>query len=325
MELKLNLILDMNYVLNKLVFVLHKENILHGQLEEELIKLINSHANQYPFCNIYMVYDSKVPSWRKSLLPQYKATRTKDTDIDWTFVYEVFNLVLDLYRKNKRFTILGANTIEGDDFISYVIRKSNMKNESCLIISSDKDLLQFIYYNRKTMTVNLMFNDSNKQKTYIPNDMGSFLADAEANEPIPDLFNFSISLPVYDFLKNYLSYKELTEVDHIKSLFCKLVSGDKSDNINSIYIKNLRGIGSAGAVKIYDMYLESYGIPIINEDLNSNTELFENIADIVSEYKKLPSVEIKKIMDSLELNFKLICLYELPDYVEQKIVESFSV
>lgn len=325
MELKLSLILDMNYILNKLVFILHKENILFGQLEEEMVKLINQHSNNYSYENIYMVHDSKHPSWRKSILPEYKANRTKNSEIDWTFVFETFNVVLDSYRNNKRFTILGADSIEGDDFISYTIRESNKKNTSCLIISSDKDLLQFVYFDRKNMTVNLMNNDASKQKIYIPSDIGSFFTIADKNQPIPDLFNFPLSDYVHDYIKNYISYKELTEVNHIKSLFCKLVSGDKSDNISSIYIKKNRGIGDTGAAKIYDLYVAEYGIPIIHDSIVNNTELFENISDIVCEYKKLPNTEFSPIIKVLQRNFKLICLYELPVNVEEKIVESLNL
>ena len=86
----LDLIIDGNYILSKLVFTLHKNNLLFGALHKSLENTINNYRKWYPFANIYLVSDSKEKSWRKQLTSEYKATRKKDSDIDWNFVYTAY-------------------------------------------------------------------------------------------------------------------------------------------------------------------------------------------------------------------------------------------
>jgi 5'-3' exonuclease len=82
-----DLIIDGNYILSKLVFTLHKHNLLFGGLHKALENNITGYRKWYPFANVYLVSDSKEKSWRKKLIEEYKGTRKKDTDIDWNFVY----------------------------------------------------------------------------------------------------------------------------------------------------------------------------------------------------------------------------------------------
>ena len=82
-----DLIIDGNFILSKLVFTLHKNNLLFGSLHKSLENAINNYRKWYPFANVYLVSDSKEKSWRKQLTKAYKANRKKDSDIDWSFVY----------------------------------------------------------------------------------------------------------------------------------------------------------------------------------------------------------------------------------------------
>ena len=86
-----DLILDGNFVLNKLVFTLHKNNLLFGALYTSLENTVSTYKKWYPFANVYLVSDSKEKSWRKKINSSYKAQRKRDSDIDWEFVFNCYN------------------------------------------------------------------------------------------------------------------------------------------------------------------------------------------------------------------------------------------
>ena len=91
MSLNLNLIVDGNYILSRLVFTLHKNNLLYGALHQSLDNAISNYKKWFPFKKVFIVSDSKEKSWRKKLNQNYKSTRKKDSDIDWEFVFTAYN------------------------------------------------------------------------------------------------------------------------------------------------------------------------------------------------------------------------------------------
>ena len=68
--MNLNLIMDGNFLLSKLVFTLHKNNLLFGALYKSLENTILNYRKLYPFTNVYLVSDSKEKSWRKQILSE---------------------------------------------------------------------------------------------------------------------------------------------------------------------------------------------------------------------------------------------------------------
>ena len=62
-----------------------------------------------------------------------------------------------------------------------------------------------------------------------------------------------------------------------------------------------RGIGAKGAQGIYDEYILEFG------ELNlSDPDLYENIADLICEKKKLSKTQIEPIVENIKDNMKLI-------------------
>ena len=129
--MRFNLIIDGNFILSKLVFTLHKYNELYGNLHRSLEMTISNYRKMYPFANVYLVSDSREKSWRKQYLDKYKGTRKKDSDIDWIFVYTAYEEFKKSVSHNTK--VLEAPTVEGDDFISYLVDKSNSDGISSLI------------------------------------------------------------------------------------------------------------------------------------------------------------------------------------------------
>ena len=106
----------------------------------------------------------------------------------------------------------------------------------------------------------------------------------------------------------------------MESLVVKIISGDQSDNIGSVWsqVKNgkKRGIGAKGAKGIYDTYILEFG------EVNlEDPDLYENIADLICEKKKLSKTQIETIVENINSNVKLIDLRleNLPDEIIEKM------
>jgi 5'-3' exonuclease len=121
-------------------------------------------------------------------------------------------------------------------------------------------------------------------------------------------------------MKKFTEKYELNEINPVESLMIKIISGDQSDNISSVWnvTKNgkTRGIGAKGAKAIYDSYIEEFG----EVDL-ADPDLHENIADLICEKKKLSKTKIEEIVDNIKGNFRLIDLrlHNLPREIITKM------
>jgi 5'-3' exonuclease len=300
-----DLIIDGNYLLSRMVFTLHKNNLLFGGLSKSLETAINNYKKWYTFTNIYLVSDSKEKSWRKKINTNYKSNRKKDTTIDWDFVYSSYNEFKQSL-KSKGVKILEAPHIEGDDWISFLVEKSNKNERSTLIISNDHDIKQLLTYSIEPQFINMMSNEmQSRQRLFTPKNYQIFLDTIDVDSG--DIFNLNDNTDFIKMFQGFLKRCEVHQVDSMESLIVKLISGDTSDNINSCWsqIKNgrKRGIAEKGAKTIFDEYLIQFGEPDIKDpDLN------ENIADLICEKKKLPKNTIGSIKLNLEQNMKLIHL-----------------
>jgi 5'-3' exonuclease len=318
-----DLIIDGNYILSKLVFTLHKHNLLFGGLHKALENNITGYRKWYPFANVYLVSDSKEKSWRKKLIDEYKGTRKKDTDIDWNFVYTAYGEFKEEVKSTMK--VLEAPHIEGDDWISYLTEKANNEGRSVIIVSNDYDIKQMVNYSLNPLTINLMTNEMyNKEKLFLPKNYQVFL-NKLSKLPNDDIFNLNDNVEFIGLLDNFINKYEVHEIDPMESLIIKIISGDSSDNINSVWsvTKNgkKRGIGAAGAKTIYDEYLLEFGeVNLMDPDLH------ENIADLICEKKKLSKSQISPIVGNIELNVRLIDLRmcNLPQEVVSRMAKVFE-
>lgn len=321
-NLNIDLIIDGNYILSKLVFTLHKNNLLYGALHSALDNSINNYRKWYPFSNIYLVSDSKEKSWRKKIIGKYKLNRKRDSNIDWDFVYTSYSEVKDGLIGIK---VLEAPHVEGDDWISFLSEKANSQGRSTIIISNDYDIKQIVKFDLDKLTINIMSNEMfNKEKIFMPKNYGIFL-NRISKLPNDDIFELNDNSEFIKLLQNFIKKYEVHEIDSIESLIIKLISGDKSDNIDSVWSQTKngrkRGIGEKGAKVIYDQYLQDFGEISLNDP-----DLYENIADLICEKKKLSKTNIEKIVSNIEGNSKLIDLRieNLPDDIVDKMIEKYQ-
>jgi 5'-3' exonuclease len=318
----LDLIIDGNYILSKLVFTLHKNNLLYGALHKSLENTVNNYRKWYPFANIYLVSDSKEKSWRKQISTEYKATRKKDTDIDWQFVYTAYG---EFKQSIQICKIFEAPHVEGDDWLSYLVTNSNNNGRSTIIISNDYDIKQIVNFSIDPLYINIMSNEMyNKEKLFMPKNYQIFM-NKVSNISNDDIFNLNDNSEFIMMMNKFLNKYEINEIDPIESLIIKIISGDQSDNISSVWqqTKNgkTRGIGAKGAKTIYDMYIAEFG------EINlSDPDLLENIADLICEKKKLSKNKIEDIVENIKSNFKLIDLRlnNLPVEIVEKMDNVFD-
>jgi len=318
-----DLIIDGNFILSKLVFTLHKNNLLFGALHQSLENTIKNYRKWYPFANIYLVSDSKEKSWRKQLTSAYKATRKKDSDIDWTFVYQTYGEFKESIQPTCK--ILEAPHIEGDDWISFLVEKANNEGRSTIIVSNDYDIKQIVNFGLEPLYINIMTNEMfNKEKLFLPINYQIFL-NKVSKLPNDDIFNLNDNTEFLALLDRFITKYEIVEINPVESLIIKIISGDTSDNIESVWsqVKNgkKRGIGSKGAKGIYDTYITEFG------EINlSDPDLHENIADLICEKKKLSKSKIEDIVYNIKGNFKLIDLrlHNLPTDIIDKMDEVYD-
>lgn len=317
-----DLIIDGNYILSRLVFTLHKNNLLFGALHKSLENTINNYRKWYPFSNVYLVSDSKEKSWRKKLMSNYKSTRKKDSDIDWNFVYNAYGEFKDSMRGLVK--ILEAPHIEGDDWISFLVNKANRDARSAVIVSNDYDIKQIVNYGLDPLYINIMTNEMyNKEKLFLPKNYQIFL-NKLSKIPNDDIFNLNDNKDFMGLMNKFINKYEINEIDPVESLLIKIISGDQSDNIESVWSQTKsgkkRGIGAKGAKNIYDEYLQEFG------EINlHDPDLYENIADLICEKKKISKTQIEVIVENIKSNMKLIDLRlnNLPIEVISKMEEKY--
>jgi 5'-3' exonuclease len=319
-----DLIIDGNYILSKNTFTLHKNNLLFGALHKSLENTINNYRKWYPFANVYLVSDSKEKSWRKQLTTAYKATRKKDSDIDWQFVYNAYGEFKDSMRDLVK--ILEAPHVEGDDWISFLVTKANKEGRSAIIVSNDYDIKQIVNYGLDPLYINIMTNEMyNKEKLFLPRNYQVFL-NKVSKLPSDDIFSLNDNTDFLLLLDRFINKYEINEIDPVESLMIKVISGDTSDNIGSVWsvTKNgkKRGIGDKGAKTIYDEYLQEFG------EVNlGDPDLYENIADLICEKKKLSKTQIESIVENIKCNMRLIDLrlHNLPEEIIDKMENGYSI
>jgi len=318
-----DLIIDGNYILSKNTFTLHKNNLLFGALHKSLENTINNYRKWYPFANVYLVSDSKEKSWRKQLTTSYKATRKKDSDIDWNFVYTAYGEFKDSMKGLVK--VLESPHVEGDDWISFLVTKANREGRSTIIVSNDYDIKQIVNYGLDPLFINIMTNEMyNREKLFLPKNYQIFL-NKVSKLPSDDIFNLNDNSDFLLLLDRFINKYEINEINPVESLIVKIISGDVSDNIGSVWsvVKNgkKRGIGNKGAQSIYDDYILEFG------EINlSDPDLYENIADLICEKKKLSKTQIESIVENIKDNMKLIDLrmHNLPGEIVEKMENGYS-
>ena len=325
MNIKCNLIVDLNYILMKAVYTLSKSNMLYGNLNRALEMNVMNYRKWFPFNKIYLVSDSKEKSWRKKIYDKYKGNRKKDESIDWEFVYSAYSEFKE-YISTKGFKILEISGIEGDDWIAYVTQISNKEGISNIIVSNDYDIKQLLTYDINDNYINIMTNEIfNKTKLFLPKNYTIFISKLKKQNN-NDIFTLSNNSEFLNLINSFLEKHEIVEINPIDSLLIKMISGDDSDNIESVWVTygangRKRGIGQKGAESIVEKYIEEFGEPTLEDD-----DLITNITDLVIEKRKVNSIYTDDIINNINLNKQLVDLRlsNLPEDILEKMKKIYE-
>jgi hypothetical protein len=105
----INLIIDGNYLMHRMVFSLYKMNAL-DRLPIAIAENVKNWQNRFGYESIYFLSDTK-RHWRKSIYQDYKASRKKSTDIDWNWVYEMYTEAKSILNSSKRRIAPGSSIL----------------------------------------------------------------------------------------------------------------------------------------------------------------------------------------------------------------------
>ena len=303
--IKFNLIIDGNYLLQKSVHILHKNQILVSELYNVIERDYLTLTKIYPFDKIYFISDSS-RNWRKQFFDGYKGTRKKDVNIDWDFVFAEYSKLKDFLKTKKNCVLMQIDNLEADDIIAYVMKELNEKGQSNFLMSNDSDLLQLISYNLDKNCINLMYNyKTTDDRIYIPFHYEIFTKQLKESY-VDDIFNDNNEIEFLHFLDEFIRTRKTSFVNSEEELFTKIM-GHNKDNIKSIFMKGDRGIGKNGILKVYNIYKETYPEPI---DFNSE-EFRVRLLGVIKLYKRIKDMNMDAdIIERLNRNLTLVKLDE---------------
>ncbi|MDR0487274.1 MAG: DNA polymerase I, partial [Treponema sp.] len=168
------------------------------------------------------IFDSRTPTFRHKMYPEYKANRQKTPED----LHEQVPLVEE-FLTALGFPCLKADGFEADDIIATLAEKCRNEKRQCYILSSDKDLLQLV-------------------------GGGTFeLRPAKISKSESST---SGSSPVWDFIGPD-EVKAEWGVEPAKVLDLLSLTGDSSDNVPGV-----KGIGDKTAIKLMIRYGSLDGI-----------------------------------------------------------------
>ena len=314
---KCTLLIDGNWLLISRFFVmtqLFKENQSEVALEsatedlrDMMARSINIILNRFKeIDNIVVISDGG--SWRKQLpVPSqlqsitYKGNREEEVGISWDHVFSALNGLTKRCRK-LGITTCTQSSIEGDDWAWYWSRRLNAQGTSCIIWSSDHDLMQLVQNNCGVFTAwyndnhGLMFHNSLEIKNPDPDDLDFFMQPVVYNPPL-----------VEELAKHSNKHK-VGYIDPNTIITGKVITGDSGDNIKSVVrvVKSGRnyGVGEkdwAGVAKTLHIHTI--------QDLISHKQ------DIAHELLRLNKfrgygVSPEQIVEMIDYNVKLVWLNE---------------
>lgn len=318
-----NIVFDGNYIFHKCVGSLKNTTMFYSGLYTLMENTMEKFVNMNTWDNVIFVSDSKKPSWRTELKKDYKGTRTKDEEIDWKFAYETY----DQFKKDlkEKYIVFQADHIEGDDWIFFLIRYFNKKNEGVCTISSDKDLHQLIKsdVNREFMNVQLEANLKNS-RFFIPEDWKLLYNKLHNKDGKVELFNLNRNIEHINFFNYCRNNYDIIEKNNKEVFFKKILTGDRGDNVPSVHriltkTGKLRGIGDKTADKVWEHYINIYN------DFDAESE--SDIKNMMESYevikkKEFDSTTNKQIYNNIKTNIKMmeLSMSSYPDNIKEVIV-----
>lgn len=253
--MKVNVIIDLNLLFHRWVHYLSAKNpnfLSDGKDKLKLVKgvhsSLNADVNRYKHYvdRVILTVDSKFDSWRKFAVIKekqsfYKEKREKDYDFD----YKVFLDTMNAYCKimsEKGIYVIDVDNAEGDDLCYAISNVLYQQGHSSIIITSDSDIRQLIKSD-KSKFVFIFDSFMDKKIHYVDRyiELGENTV-ISTSETVSDEFNGIFDEPAAketfnadQILNDIYDQSKIVDPNLVK--FCKMLAGDKGDNVPSVYYK----------------------------------------------------------------------------------------
>lgn len=295
----MNIIFDGNYLFHKTLGVFKSSTEKDLKQELNLTELLSESEKRaqffrkliIDFCNTVRIFDKvdKVifvfdsHSWRKEKYPFYKKKESTEMEIllkqeeqeGWTHFYELMEKMIT-FLTERGFIVTKALNFEGDDLCYFYANHYSFNNERNVIISGDKDLLQFLNKN-----ISVYRNNSLCPAFYCVEEQ--------------------YMLQVAEQIRNKYKKLLIEVVDPKRHTFIKMLMGDGGDNVPSLF----KGLGEKTSEKVYEIIKEK---KLLKSDYKQLNYLLE-ICDVIKEVCK-KSPDIQDITLNLLRNINLMWLDE---------------
>jgi 5'-3' exonuclease len=338
------LLIDGNYFIHSRLFVLPRpksgallgDDASKGQFIRKLaIDFASEVRKMTPFVNqIVFAVDSK--SWRKDLFPeaQYKGTRTQDSSVDWSAVYEVYD-EFKLILAKKGVIVNQVKGAEADDILFAWSTYLNTQGKNCIIWTGDRDMIQLVDYSKATDGYSLWYYNTKRKLIAFEgfNDIFSNTTELEiSNDDL--LFNMDSPSHQSDLIKNEMidwmkkNSIEVEEINCDRFVFQKILMGDKSDNIKSVvtYQKPMKNgkdrtfsITDKQAEAILEQYIKEEGEFVIDHMFNKTQ--VDKIVNLI--YRIIGHDTQVNILNRFNQNLDLMLLHynTIPEPIQQEITK----
>ena len=175
------------------IFVQNVQNDLsEALLRHMILNSIRMHNLKFKreFGQIYIACDHR--SWRKSVYPQYKASRSKgreESDINWDEVYSWVEKIKNEIDEYSPYQVIHIESAEADDIIATLVETTQEfgKCEPTLIISNDKDFLQLQKYSNVSQFAPI------QKKKLVEKDPTRYLFEhivrGDSGDGVPNIFS----------------------------------------------------------------------------------------------------------------------------------------
>ena len=282
--------------------------------------------------DVVLTVDSK--SWRKDLYPEaeYKGTRKQSSNVDWTAVYHVYEEFQKILATHG-VTVHQIQGAEADDVIFGWSTALNNRGKSCIVWSGDRDLIQLVNYS-KTNDAHTIWYYNTRKSLYAYQGFEQDMITSAAAELSKDdmLFNMAGEHMSRDqYQDNILGWVQankvgITEIDCDEFIFKKILTGDKSDNIQSVvtWQKEMK-TGKLRTYSITDKTADAIYSQFIKEcdnftiDHLFNNELKDKLADIIYRVIGHSNIGLIKIAIQSNINLMLLHVKTIPDPIQKAI------
>lgn len=275
----MNILFDGNYLFHKTLSVFKQSKETDAGQPLSLTEVFKDKENQaqffrktiIDFCStvrqfdnvesVLFVFDNH--SWRKKKYSFYKnKERNEEQKINDELNKEGKQVWLRIMEKFiKHITKIGFPVtrmlqMEGDDLCYFYAKEFDKQNKKLIVVSGDKDLLQFL-------TPNIFVYRNNSK--------------------CPALFYNDLTEPQFvETLKQKVKKLVVEKINPRKHLFEKILKGDGGDNVPAVF----KGMGDKTAEKIYNLAVEKHLDGCEFDNVEYSTDVVELIIDVVKKAGK---------------------------------------